>query len=207
MPAFVIGFAIMSYLLATDMFTPSMPDIAHYFNAPDDQVQKTISYFLMGAVITCINAGIFADRIGKKKFMTIGLGLALIGSLLTLTATSLEWLIFGRFIQGLGGGAAPVIGFAMVQELYPREQQTKIYAFLGSYIAIIPAIAPFIGGVISTQWGWHLIFPILTVLFLISIIGVWWVLPSSLDQKKSHSAKEILSSYKMILSSRTYMTF
>lgn len=197
--------ALLSYLLSTDIYTPSMPEIERYFNATSDEVQRTMSYFLLGAVLTCAAAGLFADRIGKKKFLMCGLALAACGSIITIFCPTLEWLVFGRLIQGLGGGVAPVICFASIQELYREDQVTKIYGLMGVSAAGIPAVAPLLGGVISTHFGWHLIFVLILFLFVMSFICVWLYLPSSLNKRAPSSGISILGSYKKILSSRTFL--
>jgi DHA1 family bicyclomycin/chloramphenicol resistance-like MFS transporter len=203
--AYVIMLGILSYLFATDIYTPSMPEIARYFNETSDEVQRTMSYFLLGSVITCIASGIFADLYGKKKFLLSGMAIAVIGSVLTIFAPSLEWLIFGRFVQGLGGGVGTVIGFAAIQELYTEDKQAQIYGLMGGLFAGIPAVAPFLGGVISTYFGWHVIFAIMGMAFAASYVCLWIYLPDSLNKQIPHSSLYILKSYKNILTSRTFL--
>jgi DHA1 family bicyclomycin/chloramphenicol resistance-like MFS transporter len=205
--AYVIMLGILSYLFATDIYTPSMPEIARYFNETSDEVQRTMSYFLLGSVITCIISGIFADQYGKKKFLMSGMAIAVIGSVLTIFAPSMEWLILGRFVQGLGGGVGTVIGFAAIQELYAEDKQAQIYGLMGGLLAGIPAVAPFLGGVISTYFGWHVIFAIMGAAFAASYVCIWIYLPDSLNKQILHSSLDIMKSYKNILTSRAFLAF
>jgi MFS transporter, DHA1 family, multidrug resistance protein len=202
---YVVLLAILSYLISTDVYTPSMPEIARHFGHTSDEVQRTMSFFLAGAVMACIGSGIFADQIGKKKFLMYGMALAMVGSLMTIFAPSLEWLVLGRFVQGLGGGLGPVLGFAIIQELYPEDKQAQIYGMMGMLLASIPAVAPFFGGVISTYFGWHVIFVFLGIMFAASFYCVWRVLPDSLNHQIPHSSLDILKSYKTILTSRAFL--
>jgi MFS transporter, DHA1 family, multidrug resistance protein len=197
---------MLSYLLATDIYTPSMPEIERYFHASSNDVQKTMSYFLLGAVISCAFTGLLADQVGKKKFMLGGMALAGFASVLTIFCPTLEWLILGRFLQGMGGIVGAVIGYSIIQELYDEDKRTKIYGLLGVATAGIPAIAPFMGGVISTYFGWHFLFVIILILFTISFVCIWIVMPSSLNKKSSTSALDIAKSYKNILTSRAFLT-
>lgn len=203
--AVVIGLAITSYYLSTDIYTPSMPEIARDFNETSDEVQRTMSYYLLGAILSTVLTGLFADKFGKKKFLLFGMGLAGLASVLTVFSPSLEWLILGRFLQGLGGAVAPVIGWAAIQDIYAEDEVIKIYAMLGVLFAGVPAVAPFFGGIISTYLGWHVIFIVIMILYAVSALNVWLVLPASLDKQSSNSSFEILSSYKEILSSRAFL--
>jgi DHA1 family bicyclomycin/chloramphenicol resistance-like MFS transporter len=203
--AYIVMLGMLSYFLATDIYTPSMPEIALFFNETSDEVQRTMSYFLLGTVLTCILTGIFADQYGKKRFLMGGMVVALIGSLLTIFAPSLSWLVFGRFIQGLGGGVATVIGFAAIQELYGEEKHAQIYGQMGIILAGIPAVAPFVGGIISTTLGWHVNFAIMGIMFALSFICIWLYLPDSLNKRIPHSSLQILKSYQSILTSRAFL--
>jgi DHA1 family bicyclomycin/chloramphenicol resistance-like MFS transporter len=203
--AYVIALGILSYLVATDIYTPSMPDIARDFNTTSDEVQKTISYFLLGAVLSCVFSGIFADQFGKKKFLMAGMALAAFGSVLTVFCPTIEWLILGRFLQGLGGAVGPVIGFAAVQELYKEDQAAKIFGLLGMATAGVPAAVPMLGGLISTYFGWSVIFVIIFFLFIFSFVCIWLYLPASLNHPATHSGWEIVKSYREILTSRTFL--
>ncbi len=203
--AVVICFAILSYYLSTDIYTPSMPDIARDFGETSDEVQRTMSYFLLGAILSTVITGLFADMLGKKKFLLLGMGLAGLASVLTVFSPSLEVLILGRFLQGLGGAVAPVIGYAVIQDLYAEDKVMKIYGMLGVIFAGVPAVAPFFGGIISTYFGWPVIFIVLMILYAVSTLVIWLVLPASLDKRSDHSSLQILSSYKDILSNRTFL--
>lgn len=203
--AAVISLSIMSYLLATDIYTPSMPEIERYFDATANDVQKTMSYFLFGAVMACLSSGLFAESFGRKRFLIFGTTLAAIGSLFTIFCPTLELLILGRFLQGLGAGVGPVIGYSALQELYDEKQQTKIYGMLGVALASVPAVAPFLGSLIAVYYGWHLIFIFIFVLFSISLICIWKLLPDSLNITTPSSTLDILKSYRSIVTNRTFM--
>ncbi|MBP6986373.1 MAG: multidrug effflux MFS transporter [Alphaproteobacteria bacterium] len=210
--AVIVILLILSYLLSTDIYTPSMPEIARDFAVPSDDVQKTMSFFLLGSVLACFFSGLLADRFGKKNFLVAGMALAIVASLLTLFSLNIEWLVFARFLQGLGAGVAPVIGFSIIQELYDDEKQTKIFGIIGISIATIPAFAPFLGGLISTHLHWKHNFALLVLMFTICFICVAKILPRSLNDKIPFEDKviqknsSIFQSYKEILTSRTFLT-
>lgn len=214
--AFVIILIIMSYLLSTDIYTPSMPEIARYFEASSDEVQKTMSYFLLGSVLACFFAGLLADKYGKKNFLLAGMTLAVFASIFTLICPNVECLILGRFLQGLGSGVAPVIGYAAIQDLYDDEKQTKIFGIVGISISTIPAVAPFMGGLISTAFHWKYNFLVLMLLFITCLVCVYRILPESLNNRyNEEQSKDAINmdsgflawrSYREILTSRAFLT-
>src|SRR5205814_8357443 len=58
--------------------------------------------------------------------------------------------------------------------------QAQIYGQMGIILAGIPAVAPFMGGIISTTFGWHVNFGIMGAMFAISFVCIWLYLPESL---------------------------
>jgi DHA1 family bicyclomycin/chloramphenicol resistance-like MFS transporter len=109
------------------------------------------------------------------------------------------------FYTRLRAAAAPVIGFAAIADLYPADKVARIYALLGMILAAVPAIAPFIGGIISTHFGWPVIFMCILILFVVSFFCTWLILPASLDKTTPTSASEVLKSYKSFLTSKAFL--
>lgn len=198
--------AILSYLLSTDLYTPSMPDIAQEFAKSSNDVQTTMTVFLMGAFSTCFISGIIADHFGKKRTLLIGLALATVGSLIAIVATSLPMLLFARFLQGISC-AASVVGFAVVQDLYTGNKVIKILGVMGVMLAGVPALAPALGGYINAYLGWRFNFLFLLLLFMASFIVIWKVLPASLNTRYQLKPREIIISYKTILWNRQFLSY
>jgi DHA1 family bicyclomycin/chloramphenicol resistance-like MFS transporter len=204
---FAIILAVLAYFIATDIYTPSMPEIARDFEATSSDVQKSVSYFMFGAVASCFLAGLFADQVGKKRFLISGMSVAAFGSLISLLSPSLEWLVFGRFLQGLGGGVSHVIAFASIHQLYEEKQATKIFGLLGATITIAPAVAPIIGGIIGALYGWHVVFTIIMLIFMAMPLCLLKYMPDALNISSRHSPAEVIRSYKTILSSKAFLSY
>ena len=79
--------------LTTDMYLPSLPDIARLLSASTAQVQLTISAYLFGFAIGQILYGPLADRHGRKPVLLGALGLYCAASLVCALAPSIEVLI------------------------------------------------------------------------------------------------------------------
>lgn len=203
--AYILIFALMVSLLATGMYTPAMPEIAREFNTSVVMVQRTLTASFLGGVFAVIVAGLFADHWGRKRTLTIGLFIAVLGNMVMLFSPAISWLIVGRFFQGIGGGAASVIGFAAVQELYPREKAMRIMGSIGTINAIVPAFAPMLGGYVTTLYNWHANFIVSLIIFLVCLLVVHYQLSDELNVRMRSSVKEILHSYKSIASNVPFL--
>src|SRR6478609_3974508 len=92
--------------LSTDMYLPSLPDIARDLNASTPQVQLTISAFLVGFACGQILYGPVSDRLGRKPVLLAAVALFCAATIVCMLATSVEMLILVRIAQALGGSGA-----------------------------------------------------------------------------------------------------
>lgn len=206
---FVVPFAIVAYLVSTDIYTPSMPSIALYFGEDSDYVQYTLMSFFLGAVISCFFSGYLADQWGKTKISNYGSLLAFAGALLSLLAPNLEGLIAGRFILGMGSSIAPVVGLAILQENLPEEKTLKVFGMMGIAFAAIPAIAPVIGGMMDSRFGWRSNFLIIMVLMLTTLLQNYFFLEPGkpLNNAKIKEKSSLAASYKEVIFNRDFMAY
>ncbi|HAC29772.1 MAG TPA: Bcr/CflA family drug resistance efflux transporter, partial [Marinobacter hydrocarbonoclasticus] len=73
-------------------------------------------------------------------------------------ANNIETLQLFRFLQALGGSAGPVLGRAIIRDIYTPREAAKILALLASIMALAPAVAPTLGGLMVSGLSWHWIF-------------------------------------------------
>ena len=75
-----------------------------------------------------------------------------------MNATSMETILIGRFIQGVGVSASKVVTRALVRDLYEGEAMARIMSFVMMTFILVPMIAPAVGQVITKAFGWEAIF-------------------------------------------------
>lgn len=185
--ALSISVSLITFYLVTDIYVPSMPTIALYFKTSSDMVQKTISYFLGGALFSCLLLGPLADRYGKKRMILWGLLFGLIASFGCLWASSIQTLIFWRGIQGAALAVGPVVGFALIQDHYTPKDVTKVLGLIGFLTAAVPTIAPSIGGFITEHFGWHMNFTLILVIVTLALVFSFFFIPRDTLNNKQES--------------------
>ena len=163
--------------LATDMYLPALPQIGRDFGSGTDQVQLTLSLYMAGFAVAQLICGPLADRFGRKPIMIGGFILFAIASAGCALATNIETLILCRVLQALGGSAGPVLGQAAIRDIYTPREAAKILAILASIMALAPAIAPTIGGVLVASLGWSAIFLALGAYALVMAVVVAFGIP------------------------------
>ncbi|WP_394184429.1 MDR family MFS transporter [Metabacillus halosaccharovorans] len=141
------------------------------------------SYLLMNAV-TVLIYGKLSDLFGRKPVLTIGIVIFLIGSILCGTASSMEMLIFARFVQGFGAGAVMPIATTIVGDIYTKEERAKIQGYLSSVWGISAIMGPAIGGLLVEFVSWRFVFWINIPLGILAIIGLYLFLQENIEKRK-----------------------
>ncbi len=112
-------------------------------------------YGLLQAVLQ-IPFGLLSDKIGRKKTITIGLLLMILGSVIAAMSDSIYGVILGRALQGAGAIAAALM--ALAADLTRDEQRTKMMAMLGASIGLSFIVALLLGPVLINVFSISMIF-------------------------------------------------
>ena len=169
--------------LTTDMYLPSLPDIARLLNASTAQVQLTVSAYLLGFAFGQIFYGPLADRHGRKPVLLGAMALYCAASLACALSTSIEMLIAARALQALGGSGGIVLARAIVRDLYSGARAGRELSLIGAVMALAPVLAPLIGGVLQTGFGWRSVFFTLVGGGFFGAAIVWPLMPETLSMR------------------------
>ena len=151
--------------------------------------------------------GPLSDRHGRRPVLIAALGVYLIASVACAVATSIELLIAARFIQALGGSGAVVLARAIVRDIYDGVRVGRELSRLASIMAFAPLVAPLIGGVLQTAFGWRSNFVVLALFGVTASSMVWFLLPETLRQRAPEpvSPASMLRSFRRFLGERTFV--
>jgi DHA1 family bicyclomycin/chloramphenicol resistance-like MFS transporter len=195
--------------LSTDMYLPSLPDIARDLGASTPLVQFTLSAYLIGFACGQIVYGPISDRHGRKPVLLAAIALFTFGTLVCMMSTSIEMLIVARTLQALGGSGAVVVTRAIVRDLYSGARAGRELSLIGSVMALAPVVAPIGGGVLQTAFGWRSIFVVLAVAGAAAFVVVWRSLPETLAKRAAEaaSASSMVRSYRIVAGNRVYLAY
>jgi len=144
--------------LSIDMALPSLPATAQAFGAQPATVQLTVTLFLAGFAVAQLVHGPLSDRIGRRRVLLGGLVVYAVGGLACWAAPSARLLVAARLLQALGAGSGPVVGRAVVRDLYEPTQAARVLGYMGTAMALTPILAPIVGGVIHVAFGWRAVY-------------------------------------------------
>ncbi|MDX1710049.1 MAG: multidrug effflux MFS transporter [Rhodovibrionaceae bacterium] len=213
-PDSLIVVALLTELVAlgpisTDLYLPSLPSLVSVFDADVASVQLTLSVFLAGFAVGQLVYGPLSDRFGRKPVMLAGLVIYLAASLLCALAGSIEALIAARFVQALGACVGPVLGRAVVRDVFGQARAATVLSYMGVAMALAPALGPILGGYLEIWFGWRSSFLALFAFALIGLAGVIALLPETNVWRDSRAtgAAGLAANYRALLASRRYKGF
>ena len=195
--------------LTTDLYLPSLPDIVQKLGGTLAQGQLTISAYLVGFAVGQILYGPLSDRHGRKPVLIGAIALYCVASLLCAVSVSLPMLIGARALQALGGCGGIVLARAIVRDLYSGARAGRELSLIGSVMALAPVLAPVVGGVLQTAFGWRSAFVTLVIAGLSGIAIVWALLPETLQQRAAEpvSLGSMFNSYRIVARNRAYLAY
>ena len=144
--------------LSLNVLVPAIPGLAVKFQTDTASVQLTVSLYLMGLALAQLVFGPLSDRFGRRPVILAGLALATIASTAAIFAAGIATLIVARLVQSLGASTGQTIGRAIIRDLYDREHAASMIGLVTSVVVLLPVVAPLIGGILDTLFGWESIF-------------------------------------------------
>lgn len=168
--------AIDATILATAV--PSIVrDLGSY-----QQFPWLFSVYLLAQAVSVPIYSRFADTVGRKPIILLGIALFLLGSVLCGLAWSMPALIAFRVVQGLGAGAVAPMSMTIVGDIYTVAERAKVQGYIASVWAVSSVVGPALGGVFAQLDAWRWIFLINIPLCL---LAAWVLLRRYTEQKQT----------------------
>jgi DHA1 family bicyclomycin/chloramphenicol resistance-like MFS transporter len=178
--------ALMAMLMASiafsiDAMLPALPEIGLELS-PDapENAPLILSMFLFGLGLGTFFTGPLSDAFGRKRVILVASGLYILGAALAWASQSLEMVLLGRAIQGLGAAGPRVVGIAVIRDRFAGRQMAQVVSVVMMIFTLVPAVAPLLGSVIISLAGWRAIFAAFIVFSLILSTWVAVRLPETL---------------------------
>lgn len=168
----ILSVAILLLLAALDqtIVSTALPTIVADLGALDHLAWVVTAYILASTVVAPLY-GKLGDLYGRRPMVFVSVGLFIVGSLLCGIAGSMEFLIFARTIQGLGGGGLFVLALAVVGDVIPARERARVQGVFAAVFSLSSVIGPLLGGWFVEVASWHWIFLINIPLGLLAVAG------------------------------------
>jgi DHA1 family bicyclomycin/chloramphenicol resistance-like MFS transporter len=189
------------------LYTPAMTELVHAFGSTEAVIKLTLTLYFGGFACAQLIAGPLSDALGRRPVTIAFLGLYCAASVLAMLAPSVEVLILARFAQGVGASVGVAISRALVRDLFTDERSSRIMNLIGIILALGPALAPTLGGLMLLAFGWRSLFVLMTLIGFGAIAVIYFCLKETVVRDPSRlNLRELGRSYRMLLGNRQFLT-
>ncbi len=150
-----------------NIFLPSLPRMAEYFQADYSVLQLSVSLYLGVNAFTQILIGPISDKVGRRPVILWGLVVFALATLGCIFAQSAWVFLVFRMAQS-AVVVAMVISRASVRDRYDADQAASMIGYVTMGMAVVPMIGPAVGGVLDELFGWTANFWLLFVTALMA---------------------------------------
>ncbi|WP_426228812.1 multidrug effflux MFS transporter [Pararhizobium sp. DWP3-4] len=171
--------------ISIDALLPGLRQIgADVGAAPPLSTQHVISLFILGMACGELLLGPLSDALGRKKALVLGLCVYALGTVIAMTAGSLEMVILGRFVQGIGVSGPKIATRAMIRDQFEGDAMARVMSLMFTLFILVPMLAPALAQGIIAVGGWRSVFVV--YLGLAGLLGLWLVMrqPETLPPAK-----------------------
>lgn len=192
--------------MSMSLYTPAMPQIARDFATTEILIRLSVSVYFAGFATAQLICGPLSDGFGRRPVLIWFTSIYLLAGLAALLAPEASVLIGARFFQGVGAAAGIAISRAIVRDLFEGERAASILALISTILAIGPAAAPFIGGVLLQWSSWHAIFLLMLALGLLTLLVTSFCLDETVPPTGHVQVGKLFGAYKTLLCSPYFVS-
>lgn len=148
----VVAIAFEAISVAT-----AMPSAARELDGLD-LYAWVFSVFLIGQLFATVAAGRLCDRIGVARPMIGGILLFAVGLTVSATAVTMEQLVAGRLLQGLGSGVVSVAMYVVIAQVYDERRRPTMFSYISSAWVVPSFVGPSVAAWLTHHVSWRAVF-------------------------------------------------
>ena len=183
-------------------FLPSLPGMAIYFDTEYEVMQLSVSLYLAVNALLQLLIGPIADRFGRRITTLSCLSIFVVATLGCILATSVEVFLFFRMLQGVVA-VGIVLSRAIVRDIVPQNEAASMIGYVTMGMALVPMVAPMIGGALDAAFDWHA-----TFIFLlaggIGVLALCWADQGETSAGSKMNFRDQFREYPELLRSRRF---
>ncbi len=175
--AATLTFAVVMFLtgFAALAVVPTLPTAARELDGVS-LFPVVAGCFVAASLLGGVLGGHWADRVGARRPLALGMVLSVLTLLVSASSTSVWQLAAGRFLDGLAAGMVAVSVTTAIGQAYPEHLRPRMLAMMSASWVVPSLIGPPLAGVVVEAWSWRVVFYGLAVLTALPALALVVVL-------------------------------
>ncbi|WP_076591424.1 MFS transporter [Herminiimonas arsenitoxidans] len=193
MPLALLILALSAFAIGTTEFVIMglLPDVARSLSVSIPSAGWLISGYALGVAIGAPIMAVATASLPRKRALLLLMGIFIVGNVLCAVATDYNFLMVARIITALCHGAFFGIGSVVAASLVPENKKASAVALMFTGLTLANVLGVPLGTALGQVAGWQMPFWVVAVLGVLSLIGLWRVMPSGHDEEKTDLRAEI----------------
>jgi DHA1 family bicyclomycin/chloramphenicol resistance-like MFS transporter len=205
--ALVGGLMVAAGPLSISLYGPALPTIVTELGTTDAMGKLSLSVYFGAFALAQLVCGPLSDSWGRRRVTILFFLLYVAGSVVAALGPSVEFLLAGRILQGIGVSVGVALSRAMVRDQFVGSESIRILTLINLILTVAPAIAPTLGSVVLLFGSWHLLFLLmggygLGIIALIALAALETHPPAA---RVPFRAGTIVSNYRALLGAPAFM--
>lgn len=181
MRALVLAGGVVLHAVNVYIATTILPTVVEDIGGLDLYAWNTTLFVVASILGSALSPKLLAWAGPKGSYAVAALIFAL-GAIICALAPSMSILLFGRFVQGIGGGFLFALAYAMIRLVFAEPLWPRAMALVSAMWGVATLAGPAVGGVFA-QWGmWRAAFGSVALIAVIFAVLAAVVLPKRENQ-------------------------
>lgn len=187
--AFAVAGIFSTRMLGLFMIFPVFALFAEqeFQNVTPTQIGLAIGIYGLTQALLQIPYGMMSDKLGRKPLIILGMLVFMLGSIVCALADSIEMMIIGRALQGMGAVAAVLM--ATVADLVTEQFRLRAMSIVGMTIGLSFTASLVLGPVLAEWFGVRGIFWVTALMAVLGILLVIFAIPKIEKQEFQREAE------------------
>jgi len=175
---FALATGAMAFALSQTLVSPALPLIQRELHTDTTTVTFLLTAYLLAASVATPIVGRLGDMFGKERMLLVTLGSFGLGSLISGLATSIQLMIVGRVVQGVGGAIFP-LAFGIIRDEFPREKVAAGIGLISATFGIGGGVGLILSGLIVDNLSYHWVFWVGLIVVALALLATALFVPES----------------------------
>lgn len=176
--SFFLFFVGVSAALQIWKLAPALPELQQELQLSLVESGFLLSSIQIAGMSLGLIIGLFAERIGLKRCILIGMGIIVISSVLTAATSYKTIVLLSRALEGMGFLMVVLPVPALVKRLVTAQQLSRIMGLWGCYMPTGTVIVLLVGSWLLTLGSWRMLWLVLAALSALVLLLSWWIIPA-----------------------------
>lgn len=168
-----------------------LPNVASDLGVTISQAGQLITSYALGVAIGAPVLTVFTHRLPQKKLLVILMGIFIFGNAVSVIAPTYPLLIMARVLTAFAHGTFLGVGTIIAARLVRPEKRAGAVSIVLAGLTVANIIGVPFGTFIGQQLGWRASFGAITVLGIISLIGIIRFIPVIVQEQTANLAEQV----------------